>query len=324
MKINRPGMLALLLVIATTTAAPAQTDLEHGIRLYEDEKIAEAKIFFLEHLETDGNNAVCHFYLGRIHIDEAEYQDAIVSLEAAIESDDDQPSYHYWYAQACMGRINEVGAMKKMGLAKKARKACERAVEIDPAYLDAREWLAGYYLNAPGIAGGSMDKAKQQAEAIKNISPFDGHRAFAQIYRREENYELMEKEIHAALALRPENEEMQYLLGYLYVDTEDYERAFAQFEGMIKNDPEDWTAYYQVGRTGAISGQNLDRAEECMKRYLEADADNPSKSAAHWRLGMVYEHKEDKPSALVSYEAALELDPDYGPAKESLKNLQAN
>ncbi len=83
-------------------------------------------------------------------------------------------------------------------------------------------------------------------------------------------------------------------------------------------------ALYQIGRTGALSGQNLDRAEAYYKLYLqnERGSNNPSLASTHWRLGMVYEHKGEKELAREEYLSALKFDPELEQAKKALKKLK--
>jgi len=51
-------------------------------------------------------------------------------------------------------------------LALKVKQHFERAVELNPDNLDARADLKEYYEKAPGFLGGSVEKARQQAEEI--------------------------------------------------------------------------------------------------------------------------------------------------------------
>ena len=44
--------------------------------------------------------------------------------------------------------------------------------------------------------------------------------------------------------------------------------------------------------------------------------------SAHWRLGMLYEHKGDTEQARGSYEKALQLNPDHEEARKALKKLK--
>ena len=78
-----------------------------------------------------------------------------------------------------------------------------------------------------------------------------------------------------------------------------------------------------LGRAAAISGKNLDRGIECLQRFLDDEPahDVPAHTFAHWRMGMLFEHKGDEGRARRAYESALELDPDNGRASKALKKL---
>jgi tetratricopeptide (TPR) repeat protein len=112
-------------------------------------------------------------------------------------------------------------------------------------------------------------------------------------------------------------------LGYLYQEKKNYGMAFETFEKLIKDYPDYYPAFYQIGRTAVYSGENLDQGIACLKKYLqhEPDEGQPTLSNAHWRLGSIYEHKGDKESAKKEYEAALKLDPNYKAAKDALEKL---
>ena len=88
-------------------------------------------------------------------------------------------------------------------------------------------------------------------------------------------------------------------------------------------DPEATNALYQIGRTGVISGENLDRAIAALQQYLttEPPAGQPTLANAHWRLGMCYELKGELDKARSEFEAALALNPNDESAQKSLDNL---
>ncbi|MFQ5750442.1 MAG: tetratricopeptide repeat protein [bacterium] len=122
----------------------------------------------------------------------------------------------------------------------------------------------------------------------------------------------------------PENINLRFGLGYFYQRHEKYPEAFEVFEQMVQDSSNNLSALYQIGRTGALSGKNLVRAEECMKMYLQQEPGKnmPSLAAAHWRLGMIYEHKKQKELARQEYQTALKLDPEFKAAKKALKKLK--
>lgn len=61
--------------------------------------------------------------------------------------------------------------------ASKTKDEFEKAVALNPKYVEARFGLVQFYASAPGIMGGSYDKAFEQAKEIKAIDPIVGHRA---------------------------------------------------------------------------------------------------------------------------------------------------
>lgn len=115
----------------------------------------------------------------------------------------------------------------------------------------------------------------------------------------------------------------QMQVGFIYQNRKEYDNAFAYFEEIVKSDPSNYAALYQIGRTAVYSGQNLDRGIESLKTYLqhEPEEGDPSKASAYWRMGMLYKLKTDKKQAKKSYEQALKLDPDYAEAKKALEDL---
>src|SRR5262249_30392796 len=133
-----------------------------------------------------------------------------------------------------------------------------------------------------------------------------------------------ERELKAAVQESPANPKARLALGQLYASSERWPDAFEAFEAILKADPNNWDALYQVGRTGAVSGQRLDRAEECLKRYL-GHAPTPQEAPlanAHFRLGMVYEKKGDKAKARAEYQEAVRLDPHLEDAKKALEKVK--
>ena len=93
---------------------------------------------------------------------------------------------------------------------------------------------------------------------------------------------------------------------------------------MIDIDPTDLLARYQIGKIGALTGRELDVAQASLEEYLRHDPpeNGPSHAAAHWRLGMIHEHRGDFDLARAGYEESLRLDPDFEQASTALDKLK--
>lgn len=114
----------------------------------------------------------------------------------------------------------------------------------------------------------------------------------------------------AGLRENPDEMDLHYRLGFLYQESAQFDKAFEQFERMVKDHPEEGHALFQIGRTGALSGRRLDRAEQALRAYLKRTprAGDPPHAVAHYRLGMVLEKRGDRVGAVAEYRAALGLD----------------
>ncbi len=112
-------------------------------------------------------------------------------------------------------------------------------------------------------------------------------------------------------------------LGYLYQEKKKYDLAMETFEQLFKDHPDYYSALYQIGRTSAYSGANLDKGITSLMKYLQHEPQDgdPTWANARWRLGLIYEHKGDKEAARKEYESALKLEPDYKAAKDALEKL---
>lgn len=62
--------------------------------------------------------------------------------------------------------------------------ALERAIELEPGLAEAYHWLVGYYLNAPPIAGGSVEKAEETARRLAEFDPTGAEDLLRQIAAR--------------------------------------------------------------------------------------------------------------------------------------------
>lgn len=73
------------------------------------------------------------------------------------------------YGQVLGNLLNEQGGLEALGSVGKVQQAFEAAVAADPKDYDARESLVTFYLRAPGIVGGSMRKARKNADDYTRI-----------------------------------------------------------------------------------------------------------------------------------------------------------
>ena len=320
---TRSTTALLLLILATTLSAEDLPQrLAPGAALFEAADFDQALEFFRS-VSPGTDAAWVDYYKGWIHLQQGDTDDAIELLQKAVEANPASSLFHRRLGDAYVQKIDEVGMLKKMGFAKKARTNYEQAVELAPDDIDARESLTGFYLNAPAVAGGSRTKAEEQVAEMRRLDPAKGHQLMGRVYMEEEEWDKAVVEFQSALDGGQKNSDTYYSIGFSYQQGERYREAFAAFENAIDVDPESLGSYYQIGRTAIFSTSNLERAVECLSFYLKQpqQRNSPAAEHAHWRLGMIYELMDRDDRAAAEYRAALELDPDHKEAKKALKDL---
>ncbi len=286
-------ILSLILIFICTAAlghALDPTAYTAAVELYNQRKPLEAQKAFEALAVTEPNHADIQFYLGRLALQRDDHEKAVAYLEKAVALSPNDARYHHRLGDAYGLSAQKAGIFSKMGLAGKCRTEYEKAVELDPKSIEARRSLMSYYQQAPGIAGGSVEKALAQAQEIKKLDLNQGRIAVATVYATDKKFDL----------------------------------AFAEFEEALKANPGDYAALYQTGRLAAISGERPDRGQAVLRQCLTLSPpeNQPGHAAVHWRIGNILEKQGDKAGARAAYEASLKVDPKFPQAIESLKNLK--
>jgi tetratricopeptide (TPR) repeat protein len=279
MKTLTMHLTILLFLIAGSLAA--QT-VDRARKLWEDRNPVEAKKLLLTVKKDNKEYAAARFYLGRIAFDEKKYDDAEEYFEAAIEANDKVADYYNWYGNTLGTLAGDANFFRQATLAPKMKSAWERAIVLDPTAVDPRVSLIQYYMQAPAIAGGSIEKAIEVANEIKKLKPAEGHRQLGNIYYKEKKMAEAEKEFVAMAKADPTY--IQSLANY-YINQKQYDKAFTIFEEALKKNPEDMMATYQIGKTSALSGQKLDRGEMCLRKYLTYTPKQTCDWLKLWRNG---------------------------------------
>ena len=248
---------------------------------------------------------------------------AVTVLLSVVAHAADTAEEHYLRGAEYGEAAQHANIFKKPGLAKKAQAEFERAVEIDPNYLEARFALVEYDMLAPAMIGGGEDKAIAQANEIKKRDPLEGHRAFALIYTHQKKPDLVHKEYVDAVKEQPNSPKARYWLGVSYLVDKNYAAATTEFETAIKIDPAYMPGWFQVGHMAALTGTNLERGEESLRKYLAyTPAHNePPVYRAHFWLGAIFEKQGKKADAKASYATSLKANPNQKDVQEAMKRV---
>ena len=242
---------------------------------------------------------------------------------AATEADRRAAQEHYRKGSEYGRELMKAGMFSAMSLATKMKEEFLRALELDPDFIPARLSLVEYYTQAPAFAGGSKDKAMEQAAEIAKRDAVEGHRTLARIYGLEEKHDLAVKEMTEAVRAHPKSAKAHYYLGNAYLNQKDWKSALQAYEATLALDPSHMPAYLRIGNHAARSESNYARGEEALRKYLAykpADGE-PGHAPAWFWLGMIQEKQGRKAEARESYLNAQKLLPEMKELPEALKRV---
>lgn len=290
----RPTLLCLLASLLLTAAAPAQED------------------------------AAALFQRGREQMRSRQFEAAVASFEKCVAQAAGDSRYHHWLGRALGLQAQQAGMFKAMGMIGRIRESLEKAVELNPANLEARQDLTLLYLITPSVAGGSKEKARSQVDAIRRRDPALAAQLEGDLANAEKRLDDARAAYQRAAQLAPNRAEPLVRQALIFQRAKQWEEAFGALERALKAESRNPSALYQFGRTGALSGQRLEKAEASLRTYLtlRPEFSDPPFSAAHFRLGNVLEKKGDAAGAKAEYATALRLDPKNKEARAALEKLK--
>jgi tetratricopeptide (TPR) repeat protein len=106
---------------------------------------------------------------------------------------------------------------------------------------------------------------------------------------------------------QPNNEEIIYLLGIVYVKLEEYVLAMQSLKKSLQFNPNNVYACVVLGAVYQRQGE-VDEAITCYKKALQI---NPNLADVHNNLGSLLREKKQFNEAIVCYQTALKINPDY-------------
>lgn len=315
----RPLLFCLLL----TCAIPASATTPEQADAWLKARDARAAPAIAALLKADPDSAQAHILHARLLLQQGKGDDAVDAADEAVDLAPGNAQAHYWLGNAYGYQITRVGTLSQGFMAPKLRDAFEQAIALDPDLHDARSSLMEYYLQAPAIVGGSVEKARAQAAELARRDPPRGHYARGRLAMHDKQPAEAAKAYIAAWEARPANTAYRMAAGLALQETRQWDRALDLFQDWTREDAKAAGAWYQLGRACALSGLRLEAGIAALKTYLALpqSAAEPPKHHAWYRLGQVQAKAGDKAAARASFANALKGDPGNADFKAALAAL---
>ena len=313
----------LLTSLLIAPSVPARAASPSPKELLDSGNVDKVVLLLLEQIRRSPDNSEAHNLLCRAYFMAEEWDRGIAECERAVALAPQNSNYYLWLGRTYGEKADRSSFMSAAGLAKKARVAFERAVELDPKNVDARVDLGEFCAEAPGIVGGGKDKARQQADALMSLNPAMGHWVLARIAEKEKDPALAEREYRAEIEASHSGVRGWLDLANFFKYAHRYpemEQALTTMESSHVDRPE---SIMHGGSLLLRAQYNYPLGIRLLRRYLsDGPVEDGPAFRAHNYLGELLEKQGDRRAAAEEFRAALALFHDYQRARENLKRLE--
>jgi tetratricopeptide (TPR) repeat protein len=288
--------------------------------LLQQGRMEEAITMLHEILASQPADALAHQLLCRAFYAQEMADNAIRECELAVANAPTDSNAQMWLGRAYGLKASHANPFAALGLAKKVHQAFERAVGLDPANVYAMNDLGEYYVQAPSIVGGGLDKAQSLAATMQPNFPSQSHRLEALIAERKKDTAMAEAEFKNAVAAS-KSPEAYIDLGHFYRRHNQSNKVLPTLQAGIDADRRKDAAL--VDAASILSAANLspELAETLLREYLSSPAKSDDAPAfkVHLQLGDLLAQRGDPAGAHREYAAALALAPNYAPAHKAMQ-----
>ena len=233
----------------------------------------------------------------RLAIAYKDFETAIRYYSKRIEIEPDNAELHYRLAGVNGIRIDEISKFKALPYVFAMKTNFLKAHQLDPTHTPTLTALVRIYTKLPDFLGGDIDKAKNFAKLLSDLSPTEGLLAQGFISESENNTTQAKAQYKSAFEFLP------------FLDGCENSSVNGYFENRSQN------LSYEIASIG-LAFNLSSTASICALEYYVAqfDAhDNLPKEWAYYKLALLYEKINEKDQAIQYRSLALEINPTFNP-----------
>jgi tetratricopeptide (TPR) repeat protein len=294
-------------------ATQANTLLQQG-------RVDEATASLHEVLAAQPGDARAHQLLCRIYYAQEMTDSAIHECERAVSNAPASSDNQMWLGRAYGFKASHANPIAALNLAIKVRNAFERAVQLDPENIRAMSDLGEFYVAAPALIGGGLDKAQALAAKMQPHFPAQAHRLLALVAEKKKEDTVAETEFSNAVAAG-KTPEAYIDLGQFYQRHHQPEKMLDALQSGIAADRRKGPALVDAAGILTDAHSSPELAQTLLRTYLASPAktDDAPAFKVHVQLGELLAHNGDPAGAHREFATALTLASNYAPARKAMQ-----
>ncbi|HEY1993406.1 MAG TPA: tetratricopeptide repeat protein [Edaphobacter sp.] len=295
-------------------------DVTQANVLLQQGRVDEATVSLRDILAAQPGDAQAHQLLCRIYYAQDMADNAIHECQLAASSDPASSDDQMWLGRAYGFKASHANPLSALSLAVKVRVAFERAVQLDPENIHAMNDLGEFYVAAPSLIGGGLDKAQALAARMQPHFPSQAHRLLALIAEKKKEDAVAEAEFSNAVAAGKTPE--SYIdLGQFYQRHHQPDKMIDALQSGIATDRRKGPSLVDAASVLTDAQRSPELAETLLRTYLSSSGktDDAPAFKVHVQLGDLLAHQGDPAAAHREYAAALALASNYVPARKAMQ-----
>jgi tetratricopeptide (TPR) repeat protein len=312
--------LALLLLIFFTAHSLLADTTQANVLLMQGRADEAANQLHVV-LATEPNDARAHQLLCRVFYAQDMTDKAIHECELAVSSAPSSSENEMWLGRAYGVKASHASPFAALGLAVKVRTAFERSVQLDAENVYAMNDLGEFYVAAPSLIGGGVDKAQALAAKMQPHFPSQSHRLLALIAEKKKNDASAETEFNNAVAAG-KTPEAYIDLGQFYQRHNQPAKMLEALQSGVNADHRKGPTLVDAASILTEAHNSPELAESWLRSYLASSAktDDAPTFKVHVQLGDLLAKRGDTNGAHREYAAALALASNYAPARKAMQS----
>jgi tetratricopeptide (TPR) repeat protein len=265
------------------------------------------------------NDGASYLLLCRAFYAEEQTDRAVEACQRAARLKAQDSEAQDWLGRAYGVKADHAGPIEGFKLARKVRSAFETAVELNPRNGAAVNDLSEYYVGAPSIVGGGLDKADALADRSLATLPQQAHRIRAIAAEKRKDYVTAEREFRAAVDVANRPDACADLGGF-YARQKQEDAAVETLKRCLANNKSKDAAIVDAASILNEMHREPRLVAMALQQYLAGNAKSDAAPApkVYVLLGKMLANSGDTAGARIEFGKALEMAANYPPAKKAL------
>lgn len=257
----------------------------------------------------------------RVEFTMAQWDAAVRDCQQAVNLDPESASFHMWLGRALGEKANRASFLSAFSLGKRVLAEFQTAARLDPRDAEALADLGSFYVEAPSVVGGGLDKAESVAQQLDRVDPARAAELRAGIAQERGDYAAAEDQLKKSVEVSRHPAFQWTTLARFY----QRRKRWAEMDMALRNcmnaaarDPHAGVALYDAAGVLILAKREPQLAIEFLQQYLSSSSktEEAPTFVAYYRLARLQQQVGDAAGAQLSQASAYRLARAYNQAQD--------